>query len=126
MQQAITTLNAPQAIGPYSQAVKVGDLLYVSGQIPIDPTTQQIVVGDIAAQTQQVMYNLKAILEAAGTDFVHVVKTTIYLTDLAQFGQVNEIYGAVFTEPYPARATVQVAALPKGVSIEIECVVNLE
>lgn len=126
MKQAITTPNAPRAIGPYSQAVKVGDMLYVSGQIPIDPTTQQIVTGDIAVQTQQVMRNLKAILEAAGTDFAHVVKTTIYLTDLAQFGQVNEIYGAVFTEPYPARVTVQVVALPKGVSIEIECVVNLE
>lgn len=117
--EQITTSEAPAAIGPYSQAVKVGNLTFFSGQIPLTPEGV-VITGSINEQADQVMCNMKAVLAAAGLDFCNVVKTTIYLTDLADFAVVNEIYGSCFTDPAPARACVQVAALPKGVSIEIE------
>lgn len=118
--QAIHTPAAPAAIGPYSQAVVAGNLLFISGQIPLDPATGQVVAGGIAEQTRQVMTNLAAVLKAAGADFSRLAKTTIYLTDLSDFAVVNGIYGEYFTGVFPARATVQVAALPKGVAVEIE------
>lgn len=118
--QAIDTAAAPAAIGPYSQAVVAGGLVFLSGQIPLDPVTGQVVAGGIAEQTRQVMQNLAAVLAAAGADFSCLVKTTIYLTDLADFAVVNGIYGEYFSGTFPARATVQVAALPKGVAVEIE------
>ena len=119
--------QAPRAIGPYSQAIKTtaGRLIYLSGQIPLDPATGQMVAGDVVAQTERVMQNLKAVLEASGATFDDVVKTTIFLTDLADFGKVNETYGRYFRRAPPARATVQVAALPRGSSVEIECVAAL-
>ncbi len=120
----ITTPGAPAAIGPYSQAVAVGGLVFLSGQIPLDPTTGELVGGDdVEAQTQQVMTNLKAVLAAAGTSFASVVKTTIYLQDLADFARVNKVYGSFFegVQP-PARATVQVSALPRGAKVEIDAI----
>jgi 2-iminobutanoate/2-iminopropanoate deaminase len=114
--------QAPAAIGPYSQGVKVGSFFFFSGQIPLDPASGELVEGGIETQTEQVMANMKALLAAAGLDFSRVVKTTIYLTDLSQFGVVNEIYGRYFTGIAPARATVQVAALPKEAQVEIEWV----
>lgn len=120
MKMQIQTNEAPAAIGPYSQAIQVGDLIFFSGQIPLDPHTGQIVEGGIVAQTRQVMANMGAMLKASGRVFDDVVKTTIYLTDLADFAVVNEIYGEFFTDVPPARACVQVAALPKGSEIEIE------
>jgi reactive intermediate/imine deaminase len=122
MKQAISTKDAPGAIGPYSQAVKSGDLLFLSGQIPLDPATGQLVTGDITAQTRRVMDNLRAVLAAAGCTFADVVRTTIYLVDLGHFATVNEAYGSYFEAPYPARATVQVAALPKGAQVEIDVI----
>ncbi|MGD0525040.1 MAG: RidA family protein [Polyangiaceae bacterium] len=119
---AIATKDAPAAIGPYSQAVRAGELVFLSGQIPLDPATGQLVDGDIAAQTKRVMENLGAVLAAAGCGFGDVVRTTIYLADLGHFAKVNETYGAFFQAPYPARATVQVAALPKGAQVEIDAV----
>ena len=118
----VSTPNAPAAIGPYSQAVAAGGFVFCSGQIPLDPATGNMVGGeDVEAQARQVMANLKAVLQAAGADFSKVVKTTIFLTDLADFVRVNGVYGSFFegTEP-PARATVQVAALPRGAKVEIE------
>jgi 2-iminobutanoate/2-iminopropanoate deaminase len=120
----IQSAGAPAAIGPYSQGVRVGELLFCSGQIPLDPATGEVVGADIAAQTVQVMKNIQAVLAEAGLDFRHVVKTTIYLTDLNDFGTVNEIYGRSFPESPPARATVGVAALPKGVAVEIEWIAH--
>ena len=122
MKKQIQTNEAPAAIGPYSQAIQVGDLTFYSGQIPLDPHTGQIVEGGIVAQTRQVMANMRAMLKASGRGFDDVVKATIYLTDLADFASVNEIYGEFFTDVPPARACVQVAALPKGAAIEIEWV----
>jgi 2-iminobutanoate/2-iminopropanoate deaminase len=122
MKDAIATHDAPAAIGPYSQAIRAGDLLFLSGQIPLDPATGQIVPGDVVAQTDRVVRNLGAILEAAGCALADVVRTTIYLVDLAQFAAVNEAYGRFFEPPYPARATVQVAALPRGALVEIDAV----
>ncbi len=119
--EQISTEAAPAAIGPYSQAIKAGDFVFFSGQIPLTPEGK-IVDGDIAVQAQQVMSNMAAVLEAAGLGFANVVKTTIYLTDLNDFATVNEIYGERFQDPPPARACVQVAALPKGVAVEIEWV----
>ncbi|MCM2264337.1 MAG: RidA family protein [Desulfuromonadales bacterium] len=116
----IETALAPAAIGPYSQAIQAGNLLFLSGQIPLDPATGEIVAGGIEAQTRQVMANLKAVLEAANLGIDSLVKTTIYLVDLGDFATVNGIYGESFGETPPARATVQVAALPKGSMIEIE------
>jgi 2-iminobutanoate/2-iminopropanoate deaminase len=123
--QAIETDGAPAAIGPYSQAVRAGSLLFVSGQIPLDPATGEVVEGDVAAQTHRVMQSLGAVLEAAGAGFDDVVRTTIYLTDLGSFSRVNEAYGSYFAAPAPARATVEVAALPKGVEVEIDAVADL-
>src|ERR1019366_1757568 len=119
---AIATKDAPGAIGPYSQAVRVGELVFLSGQIPLDPATGQLVEGDITAQAKRVMENLRAVLAAAGCGFGDVVRTTIYLVDLGHFAKVNEAYGACFQAPFPARATVQVAALPKGAQVEIDMV----
>lgn len=120
MTDAIATKSAPAAIGPYSQAVRAGDLVFISGQIPLDPATGQLVSGEIAAQTERVMRNLGAVLAAAGCAFADVAKTTIYLVDLAHFTTVNEVYGRFFEAPYPARSTVQVAALPRGAQVEID------
>lgn len=118
----INTNNAPAPIGPYNQAVEYGNLLFISGQIPIDPKTGNLVDGDVKAETTQVMENLKAILTEAGLDFSNILKTTIFLMDMGQFPQVNEIYGQYFTTDAPARETVQVAGLPKGVKVEISMV----
>ena len=122
MKQAISTPNAPSAIGPYSQAIKAGGMLFLSGQIPLDPTTGQMIEGDVAAQTERVMKNLGAVLEAAGCSFDDVVRTTIFLTNLGDFQVVNEIYGRSFPSTPPARATVQVAALPRGSNVEIDAI----
>ena len=116
------TDQAPQAIGPYSQGVKAGGFLFLSGQIALDPATGELVAGGVAAETERVMDNIAGVLTAAGLDFSFVVKTTIYLTDLAAFGVVNGIYGKRFPAAPPARSTVQVAALPRGASVEIEVI----
>ena len=126
MPDIIATAAAPAAIGPYSQAVRVGDTLYCSGQIPLDPATGEIVAGDVTAQTLAVMRNVGAVLAAAGTDFAHVVKTTIYLVDMNDFAAVNAAYGASFTAAPPARSTVAVAALPRGSRVEIEVLARLD
>ncbi len=118
----IATPDAPAAIGPYSQAIRSGTFVFLSGQIPLDPATGQMVDGDIAAQTARVMKNLEAVLKAAGCGFANVVRTTIYLTNLADFQVVNEVYGKAFPENPPARATVQVAALPRGARVEIDAI----
>jgi len=122
--EIIQTAAAPAAIGPYSQGVRVAEQVYFSGQIPLDPSTGEVVPGGIAEQAEQVMKNMAAALAAAGLGFAQVVKTTIYLVDLNDFAVVNEIYGRSFDVDPPARATVQVAALPKGVGIEIECIAD--
>jgi 2-iminobutanoate/2-iminopropanoate deaminase len=121
----IQTDKAPAPIGPYSQAVLVNNMLYVSGQIAINPANGQLVLDNIIEETQQVMNNLKAILEAAGMDFSNVIKSTIFLKDMNQFSSVNEIYGAFFKSDFPARETVQVAALPKFVNVEISVVASM-
>lgn len=120
MKTAIYSATAPQAIGPYSQGIKAGDFIFFSGQIPLNPQSGQLVNGSIAEQTEQVMANMQAALAGAQLDFRHVVKTTIFLTDLDAFTTVNDIYARFFPAPAPARACVQVAALPKGCAIEIE------
>jgi 2-iminobutanoate/2-iminopropanoate deaminase len=120
--ELVSSKDAPGAIGPYSQALKAGSLVFLSGQIPLDPATSKLVEGDIAAQTARVMENLRAVLTAAGCSFDDVVRTTIYLADLADFAAVNEAYGRFFQAPYPARATVQVAALPRGARVEIDAI----
>ncbi len=125
MRQAIHTDRAPQAIGPYSQAIRAGGLLFVSGQIPLDPSTGELVDGDVRAQTEQVMRNLGEILQAAGVSFDRVVRTTIFLADLADFAAVNETYGGYFDAPAPARATFQVARLPKDARVEIDAIAQL-
>ena len=122
MPEAITTKNAPAAIGPYSQAVRAVGLLFISGQIPLEPSTGQVVPGDVAAQAEQVLKNLEAILVAAGGTLGDVVRTTIYLVDLAHFTTVNEVYARFFVAPCPARVTVQVSALPRGSLIEIDAI----
>lgn len=116
----IQTTAAPAAIGPYSQAVAAGGFIFYSGQIPLDPQSGSMVAGGIAEQTRRVMTNMQAVLHASGRDFPDVVKTTVYLTDLADFATVNAIYGEYFTDVPPARACVQVAALPKGAAVEID------
>ncbi len=120
--QSIYTDSAPKAIGPYSQAIVAGNLVFTSGQIPLDPKTQQMIEGDIRAQTERVMENLAAVLQAAGVTFADVVKATIFVADLGDFAAVNEIYGKRFPTNPPARSTVQVAALPKGARLEIDLV----
>ena len=123
--QIIATPDAPSAIGTYSQAVRVGNTIWVSGQIPLDPATQSLVVGDIEAQVRRVFENLKAIVLAAGASLDEVVKVTIFLTDLAHFALVNRVMAEYFREPYPARAAVGVASLPRNAQVEAECIVAL-
>jgi 2-iminobutanoate/2-iminopropanoate deaminase len=118
----VTAANSAPVIGPYSPAVRAGGLLFLSGQIPLDPSSGQLVEGDIRAQTTRVMQNMGALLAAGGADFAHVVRTTIFLADMNDFAAVNEIYASYFAEPYPARATVQVARLPKDVRVEIDAI----
>jgi len=123
--QIISTPNAPAAIGPYSQAVKTGNLVFLSGQIPLDPATGQMVGGEVEAEITRVFENLKAVAAAAGGTLDNAVKVNIYLTDLAHFAKVNELMAGYFQQPYPARAAVQVAALPRGARVEVECVLSL-
>ena len=120
MREAVSTPDAPAAIGPYSQAIKAGNFLFLSGQIPLDPATGQIVAGGIESQTRQVFANISGILKAAGLSFAHVVSATVYVVDMNDFGKVNEIYTTYFSAPAPARATVQVARLPKDALVEIQ------
>ena len=122
---SIHTDRAPQAIGTYSQAVRAGDTVYLSGQVPFDPATMQLVSGDIEVQARRVFENLKAVAEAAGGSLGHAVKLTIFLTDLANFARVNEVMATYFAKPYPARSTIGVKELPRGAQIEIECVLHL-
>ncbi|NMB74181.1 MAG: RidA family protein [Myxococcales bacterium] len=124
---SVESQQAPKAVGPYSQACRGsgGRTLYLSGQIPLDPRTGELVAGPPAAQAERCLENLKAVLAAAGLDFSHVLRCTIYMTDLSHFGAVNEVYGRYFQKPFPARATVQVAALPKGAQVEIDAIAEL-
>ncbi|HEY7912322.1 MAG TPA: RidA family protein [Blastocatellia bacterium] len=122
MREPIQTESAPKAIGPYSQAIKANGFIFASGQIPLDPETMQIVEGGIRQQTERVMSNLKAVLEAAGSSFERVVKTTVYLSDLGDFAEMNETYGRFFGEAPPARSTVEVRRLPRDVRIEIDVI----
>jgi 2-iminobutanoate/2-iminopropanoate deaminase len=124
--KAISTADAPAAIGPYSQAIHAGDLVFLSGQVPLDPKTGELVTGDIATQTERVLDNLAAVLAAAGCGFGDVVKTTIYLVDLGDFQAVNQTYAKRFTAAPPARATVQVSALPKGARVEIDAIARVK
>jgi reactive intermediate/imine deaminase len=123
--QTIHTERAPQAIGPYSQAVRAGDTVYLSGQVPFDPATMQLVAGDIETQTRRVFDNLKAVAEAAGGSLAQAVKFTIFLTDLTHFAKVNEVMAQYCSKPYAARSTIGVAQLPRGAQVEIECVLHL-
>ncbi|HKP70415.1 MAG TPA: RidA family protein [Pyrinomonadaceae bacterium] len=122
MREIISTDKAPGAIGPYSQAIKTGGMVFCSGQIPIDPATGEFVSDDVVEQTEQVLKNLSAVLEAAGTNLGNVVKTTVFLADMGDFAAMNEVYGRYFSENKPARATVQAARLPKDARVEIECI----
>jgi len=122
--QSLSSPKAPKAIGPYSPAVRAGQLLFVSGQIPIDPATGQMIDGDITAQTRRVLDSVGALLNAAGLSFANVVRTTVFLADMNDFGAVNQVYGTYFVEPYPARATVQVARLPKDARVEIDVIAS--
>ncbi len=125
MRQAVATDHAPKAIGPYSQAIKAGNLVFVSGQIPIDPATGEFVPGDVKAQTDRVMRNLTAILEAAGTSMDAVVRCTVYLADMNDFAAMNEVYGSYFSQPAPARATIQAVRLPKDARVEIDVIATI-
>ena len=122
---AIHSDAAPKAIGPYSQAVRAGNTLYLSGQIPLDPATGQVIDGDVSAQAVRVFENLKAVLAAAGAGFDDVVRVAIYMPDLGHFGAVNEVMARYFSEPYPARSTIGVAALPRGVAVEVDVIAVL-
>jgi reactive intermediate/imine deaminase len=124
--QIIQTADAPKAIGTYSQAVRVGDTVYISGQIPLDPVSGQLVSGDIEAEIRRAFDNLKAIAIAAGGSLADVVKLSVFLTDLGHFAKVNEIMATYFHEPYPARAALGVASLPRGARVEVECILSLE
>ncbi len=126
MKKIISTNEAPAAVGPYSQAVRAGSMVFCAGQIPLDPKSGQIVSGDISAQTRRVLDNITAVLKAESLTFEHIVKTTIFLTDLDDFQTVNEIYGSYFKQQPPARSTVQVSALPKGAHVEIEVIAMAE
>jgi 2-iminobutanoate/2-iminopropanoate deaminase len=119
MKTVINTNNAPAPIGPYSQAIAAGNFVFISGQVAIDPSTGNLVMDDIKTETKQVMENIKAILTEAGIGFGNIVKTSIFLMDMANFAQVNDVYGTYFTDNFPARETIQVAGLPKGVNVEI-------
>jgi reactive intermediate/imine deaminase len=123
--QAIHTAAAPKAIGTYTPAIRAGDTVYISGQIPIDPATGELVRDDIEAEIRRVLENLRALAQAAGGTLDHAVKVTVYLTDLSHFAKVNELMSQYFREPYPARAAVGVAALPRGARVEMECVLSL-
>lgn len=125
MRQAISAPDAPTAIGPYSPAIKAGNLLFLSGQIPLDPASGALIGGDIGAQTDQVMRNLGALLRAAGAGFEHVVRTTVFLADMNEFAGMNDVYGRYVVDPPPARATVQVARLPRDVKVEIDLIAVL-
>lgn len=120
MKRIIATSEAPAAVGPYSQAVAVGNLLFCAGQIPLDPATGEIVGADVTAQTERVCQNIAGVLRANGMTFANAVKVTVFLTDLANFAAMNAVYGKYFTEPFPARSTIQVAGLPRGSQVEIE------
>lgn len=122
----ISTPNAPAAIGTYSQAVKVGSTVYVSGQIPLDPATKELVQGPFDVQCRRVFQSLQAIVEAAGGTLAHVTKVNVFVTDLANFATLNQVMSEFFKEPYPARAAIQVAALPRGVPVEIDCIAELD
>ncbi len=122
MKLPIATEKAPKAIGPYSQAIAHNGVVYLSGQIPLDPSTGQVVEGDIAAQTERVLENLKAVLEASGSSLSQVLKTTVFLKNMADFPKMNEVYGRYFVETPPARSTVEVARLPRDVQVEIDCI----
>jgi 2-iminobutanoate/2-iminopropanoate deaminase len=122
--QSFSSPEAPAPVGPYSPAVRSGDLLFVSGQIALDPATGQIVTGDIKAETRRVLENVGALLSVAGLDFSAVVRTTVFLADMNDFTAMNEVYATFFTSPYPARATVQVAGLPRGVRVEIDVIAS--
>ena len=126
MRDAIATDAAPRAIGPYSQAVRAGQLLFCSGQIPIDPTTGELAGSDAAGQTRQVLANLSAVLAAAGATFRHVVKTTVYLADMSDFAAMNDVYSAAFESPAPARSTIQAAGLPRNARVEIDVIAVLD
>lgn len=125
MKELITAEGAAKAIGPYSPAVKVGNMLFLSGSIPLDPVSGQLVEGGIKEQTTRVLENIKALLAAAGADFSHVVRTTVFMIDLGEFATMNEIYASYFAAPYPARSTVQVAKLPRDVRVEIDVIAVL-
>ena len=122
MKTPISTADAPKAQGPYSQAVRAGGLLFLAGQIPLDPATGELVGGDVVAQARRALDNIGAVLQAGGLSFADVVRTTVFLADLEDFAAMNQVYGTYFTEPYPARATVQVARLPRDVRIEIDAI----
>lgn len=126
MKELVTAAGAPAAIGPYSPAVRVGNMLFLSGSIPLDPATGQLVDGGIKEQTTRVMDNIKGLLAAAGADFNHVVRTTVFMIDLGEFAAMNEIYASYFAAPYPARSTVQVVKLPKDVRVEIDVIAVLK
>lgn len=126
MKKVISTPKAPAAIGPYSQAIQVGNLIYTSGQIPIDPATGQLVEGGIKEQTRQSLNNIQAILQEAGLSMASVVKTTVFMADMADFADMNSVYAEFFTEPYPARSAVAVKTLPKNALVEIEVVAEKE
>ena len=122
VKSAVSSPHAPKAVGPYSQAIRAGDLLFLAGQIPLDPASGTLIEGDISVQTRRVLDNIGAVLRAAGLSFGHVAKTTVFLSDLNDMAAMNEVYGTYFSEPYPTRATVQVARLPRDVRIEIEAI----
>lgn len=125
MKQPISTPDAPEAIGPYTQAIRAGDFLFISGQIPLDPATGMLVGGSVSDQTHRVFKNLGAILAAAGASFEHVVKATVYLSDISDFAAMNDVYGGYFRSPAPARATIQAARLPRDVTVEIDLIAYL-
>jgi len=125
VKQLVTAAGAPAAIGPYSPAVKVGNMVFLSGSIPLDPLSGQLVAGGIVEQTTRVMENIKSLLDAAGADFRHVVRTTVYMIDLAEFAAMNGVYATYFAAPFPARSTVQVVRLPRDVRVEIDVIAVL-
>ena len=124
--QAVASPNAPKAIGPYSAALRVGQLLFVSGQVPFDPETGAMVEGDIGTMTRRVLQNIGALLDAAGLTHAHVVRTTVYLADMNDFAAMNDVYRTFFTEPYPARSTVQAARLPRDARVEIDVIASFD
>ena len=126
MKKVIATSEAPKAVGPYSQAVAVGNFLFCAGQIPLDPATGELIEGDVAAQADRVLQNVAGVLRANGMTFANVVKSTVFMVDLGKFADMNAVYSKYFSEPFPARSTIQVAALPKGAQVEIEVIAAAE